>query len=123
MGFPDKLVDALVRGEGLQDTRWTKDALGSVADCSNALTLCSSVEDFEAVAGRFIDGVAILAVRLLAIKEACIERTAAHAKQMLLNLAELTSSPSVEPHRIGSIKARSDRSSRIGEGNLTLRLI
>jgi HD-like signal output (HDOD) protein len=95
-GFPDKLVDALARSEGTNDTRRAKDVLGSVADCANALTLCSSAEDFEALARRFKGSLAIPAIRLQAIRETCVERTAADAKQMGLNLAELNNSTAVE---------------------------
>ena len=111
-GFPDKLVDALAPTEGKHDARRAKNVLGSVADCSNALTLCSSAEDFEAVARRFKDSLAIPAIRLQAIREGCIERTAADAKQMGLNLAELASSPAAE--RIASVAPRSEASGLAG---------
>ncbi|MBC7624209.1 MAG: HDOD domain-containing protein [Aeromicrobium sp.] len=99
-GFPDQLVDALARSETAQDDRRAKNVLGSIADCANAITQCGSAAEFAAVARRFKGSLGLTADRLQTIREACMTRTAADAKQMGLNLGEL--SCAIAEARIGA---------------------
>jgi serine/threonine protein kinase len=120
-GFPDKLVDALARTDGANDAKAAKGALGAVADCSNALTQCDTPEDFEGVARKFRDTLGIPANRLQSIRETCLERTAADASQIGLNLKELTASTATPPRATTSAAAGSATPATAGRpGNAAL---
>jgi serine/threonine protein kinase len=96
-GFPDKLVDAMACADEGSGAKGGKNLLNAVADCSNALTQCSTAEEFERVARKVKNTLGVPASQLQAIREACLERTAAEAAQIGLNLRELTASSATAP--------------------------